>query len=78
MHLYSMTLQRSGTLQTCVLLTATDQAEGERHGAEVLPESGAVSGGAELGAEAVHSGPRPAGGQRVRLGSQSCVRVSDM
>lgn len=61
-----------------MLPVPTDQAEGERHGTEVLPEGGAVPGRAELGAEAVCSGPRPAGGQRVRLGSQSCVRVSDM
>lgn len=72
------TLYSSGSLSNHVLSVPTDQAEGERHGAEVLPEGGAVSGGAELGAEAVRAGPRPAGGQRVRLGSQSRVRVSDM
>lgn len=53
-----------------------DQAEGKRRGSQVLPEDGDVPGAAELGAEAVRSGQRPPGRERVRLGSQSCVRVS--
>jgi len=56
--------------------SVADQAAGERQGAQVLHEGGEVSGGAELGGEAVRSDPGRPGRERLRLGSQGRVRVS--